>query len=108
MNWSTRPRTRRCRPASRWRTTGCASSLDQGVVRVPIPVDPRQRLRDYGQGHVLAWWDELSDEQRRGLLDQLRALNQEQLQRLYADRDHAVAVPTADRIAPPPIIRQDA
>ena len=34
-----------------------------------IPDDLRQRLRQYGQEHVLAWWDQLGDGERR-LLDE--------------------------------------
>jgi UDP-N-acetylglucosamine/UDP-N-acetylgalactosamine diphosphorylase len=75
---------------------------------VAVPPDLRQRLQAAGQEHVLAWWEELSDDQRRGLLEQLQALDLDELKRLYAARDHAFPVPSADRITPPPIIRRDA
>ncbi len=70
-----------------------------------VPDDLRQRLRQYGQEHVLAFWDTLGDPERRELLDQLRGLNLEQFRGLYAARDKTYALPSADRIAPVPIAR---
>src|SRR5437660_9928892 len=75
---------------------------------VPIPAGLRQRFHEYGQEHVFAWWDQLSDDQRRDLLNQLQALDLEQLKQLYAKRDHTVSLPSADRIAPVPVIPIDA
>jgi UDP-N-acetylglucosamine/UDP-N-acetylgalactosamine diphosphorylase len=72
---------------------------------VEVPEDLRQRLRQYGQEHTLAWWTRLSDPERRSLLDQLTRLDLEQLQTLYADRDKVFAVPAPERIAPIPVIR---
>src|SRR5262249_37722655 len=62
----------------------------------------------HGQEHVLAAWDRLNDDQRRELLSQLQALDLAQLRQLYDKRDHAIAVPSADRIAPVPVIGMDA
>jgi UDP-N-acetylglucosamine/UDP-N-acetylgalactosamine diphosphorylase len=73
-----------------------------------VPDDLRQRLQKYGQEHVLAWWDRLSDEERRGLLDQLRGLDLEQLKTLYANRDHSFAVPPPERIRPVPVLPAEA
>jgi UDP-N-acetylglucosamine/UDP-N-acetylgalactosamine diphosphorylase len=73
-----------------------------------IPDDLRQRLQKYAQEHVFAGWDRLSDEERRGLLDQLRGLDLEQLRTLYANRDHSFAVPSMERIQPIPVIPHDA
>jgi UDP-N-acetylglucosamine/UDP-N-acetylgalactosamine diphosphorylase len=56
----------------------------------------------------LAGWDRLSDEERRGLIDQLRRLDLRQLRELYAQRDHAFAVPPPERIRPVPVIPADA
>jgi len=70
-----------------------------------VPDDLRQRLQTYGQEHVLAGWDCLSDEESRGLLDQVRGLDLEQLRTLYANRDHSFAVPPPERIQPVPVIR---
>jgi UDP-N-acetylglucosamine/UDP-N-acetylgalactosamine diphosphorylase len=67
-----------------------------------------ERLHEYGQGHVLAAWDRLNDTERRGLLAQVRALDLAQLRQLYEKREHAVQVPSSDRIAPVPVIGIDA
>ncbi len=72
-----------------------------------VPDDLRQKLRDHGQEHVLAWWGDLDDADRRTLLDQLRGLDLDLLKRLYADRDRALHVPAPERIAPAPIIPHD-
>jgi UDP-N-acetylglucosamine/UDP-N-acetylgalactosamine diphosphorylase len=72
-----------------------------------VPSDLRQRLQDYGQAHVLARWDRLTDDERRALLGQLQALDLYQLRRLYEKRDHAVSLPTPERIAPVPVIGID-
>src|SRR6516162_7197313 len=73
-----------------------------------IPTDLRQRLHEHGQEHVLAAWDRLNDDERRGLLSQLQALDLVQLRQLNDKRDQAIAVPSADRIAPVPVIGKDA
>ena len=73
-----------------------------------IPTDLRQRLHEHGQEHVLAAWDRLNDDERRGLLSQLQALDLVQLRQLNDKRDQAVGVPSADRIAPVPVIGKDA
>src|SRR5690349_5585316 len=72
---------------------------------VPLPNDLRERLRQYGQEHVLRWWDRLGDAERRGLLDQLRAIDLNQLRQLYAQRDATFSVPAAERIRPIPVAR---
>jgi UDP-N-acetylglucosamine/UDP-N-acetylgalactosamine diphosphorylase len=74
---------------------------------VTVPSDLRQRLREHGQEHVLAWWEQLSDNERQALLDQLRALDLEQLRRLYARREQGHALPPAERIRPIPVDRLD-
>jgi len=73
-----------------------------------VPDDLRQRLRQYRQEHVLAWWDHLSEAERGELLGQVQALDLGQLDRLYADRDRAYAVPSAADIAPVPVVPADA
>ena len=60
---------------------------------IAIPDDLRQRLQRFGQDHVLADWDRLSDQERRRLLDELGGIDLEQLRTLYARRDHAYTVP---------------
>jgi UDP-N-acetylglucosamine/UDP-N-acetylgalactosamine diphosphorylase len=70
-----------------------------------VPDALRRQLREYGQDHVLAWWDALDDAGRRGLLEQVEALDLPQLRDLYARRDNAFPLPASDRIAPVPVIR---
>src|SRR5262249_8559531 len=82
--------------------------LTQGTsLMPPVPDELRQRLRQYGQEHVLAWWGELSEAEQRELLDQLRGLDLEQLRKLYAAREETYTLPTPDRIAPVPIAQLD-
>jgi UDP-N-acetylglucosamine/UDP-N-acetylgalactosamine diphosphorylase len=73
-----------------------------------VPNDLRQRLRENGQEHVLAWWDRLDETQRGQLLEQLQVLDLEQLQRLYVERDRSFPVPSPERITPVPVVRLDA
>lgn len=72
---------------------------------VEIPNEVRQRLRKYGQEHVLAWWQELTDDPRRALLEQVQEIDFEQLRQLYERRDHAVPLPDPQHITPVPVIR---
>jgi UDP-N-acetylglucosamine/UDP-N-acetylgalactosamine diphosphorylase len=72
------------------------------------PDDLTKRLNKYGQEHVLFGWERLTAEERAALVGQLQALDLEELRRLYAQRDNAVPVPSADRIAPLPGVLPDA
>jgi UDP-N-acetylglucosamine/UDP-N-acetylgalactosamine diphosphorylase len=74
---------------------------------VTVPDDLRQRLRQFGQEQVLRWWDRLSDPERRQLLDQLRALDLNQLRKLYDRRDATFPLPPVERIHPVPVARLD-
>jgi UDP-N-acetylglucosamine/UDP-N-acetylgalactosamine diphosphorylase len=71
---------------------------------VTVPEDLRRRLRQFGQEHVLAWWDALSDPVRRSFLEQLNRLDLEELQRLYAQRDQVFPLPAPERIQPIPVV----
>ncbi|MBY0523316.1 MAG: UDPGP type 1 family protein [Gemmataceae bacterium] len=73
-----------------------------------IPAALRQRLQQFGQEHVIDGWDRLADEQRQGLLAQLNAIDLEQMQRLYAQRDKVFAVPSPEKIAPVPVLQLNA
>jgi UDP-N-acetylglucosamine/UDP-N-acetylgalactosamine diphosphorylase len=68
----------------------------------------RQQLQRHGQEHVLAWYPELTDNERDSLLKQLQAIDLEQLQRLYRDRDQTFQLPPPEAIKPIPVIRLDA
>jgi UDP-N-acetylglucosamine/UDP-N-acetylgalactosamine diphosphorylase len=72
-----------------------------------VPNDLRERLRQFGQEHVLRWWDQLDDSGRRELLEQLRAIDLDQLRQLYARRDAALPLPAAEQIEPVPVTRLD-
>jgi UDP-N-acetylglucosamine/UDP-N-acetylgalactosamine diphosphorylase len=72
-----------------------------------IPQDLRQRLHQFEQDHVLAFWEQLGPSQREGLLMQLRSLDLEQLRQLYARRDKSDAVPPPEQIGPVPVIPHD-
>src|SRR6266404_3886064 len=73
-----------------------------------VPDEVRQKLSLYRQDHVLAWWDRLPDADRRGLLEQIRSLDFEQLRQLYTQRDKTYTLPPLDRIEPAPVIRMGA
>src|SRR5262249_54112721 len=82
--------------------------LTQGTSLMPtVPDELRQRLRQHGQEHVLAWWGELNEAEQRELLGQLRGLDLEQLRKLYAAREETYTLPAPDRIAPVPITQLD-
>jgi UDP-N-acetylglucosamine/UDP-N-acetylgalactosamine diphosphorylase len=72
-----------------------------------VPPELRRRLHIHGQEHVLAWWDRLDDAERQSLLDQVQALDLDQLQQLYAAGDHAFTLPAPERIMPAPVIGLD-
>lgn len=61
-----------------------------------------KKLRSHGQEHVLAWWPELTASERRELLEQVAAIDCEELGRLYQRRQQEQALPAAERIAPLP------
>jgi UDP-N-acetylglucosamine/UDP-N-acetylgalactosamine diphosphorylase len=72
-----------------------------------VPDDLRQKLRQYGQEHVLAWWPGLSAAEQENLLAQLRALDLDALRKLYESRDQTTALPALDELAPIPSARLD-
>src|SRR5262245_61176331 len=80
----------------------CRSSFDvaERNPMLSVPADLRQRLQRFGQEHVLAFWDHLNDDERRELLDQLKALDLEELQRLYGMRDQKGGLPSPAQIQP--------
>src|SRR5262249_25258550 len=72
-----------------------------------VPEDLRQRLRQYGQEHVLAWWPRVNDSERRELLDQIRGLDLDHLQHLYKEREKSFSLPPLEAITPIPSVRLD-
>jgi UDP-N-acetylglucosamine/UDP-N-acetylgalactosamine diphosphorylase len=75
---------------------------------IPVPDELRERLKQAGQEHVLAFWPRLDDAERRTLLSQVQGLDLAQLRALYASRDKAAATLDAARIEPVPVIGADA
>src|SRR4051812_17660056 len=65
-----------------------------------IPDDLRQRLAQFGQEHVLAWWPELTEAERRELTNQLQNLDLERLAALFAARDKTYTLPPEEVMAP--------
>ena len=72
-----------------------------------LPHDLREKLRNHDQKHVLIGWELLSDAERQGLIDQLRAIDFDQLDQLYQQRDHVHTLPAAERITPAPVTQLD-
>jgi UDP-N-acetylglucosamine/UDP-N-acetylgalactosamine diphosphorylase len=70
-----------------------------------VPADLLERLRRYGQDHVLRWWDDLTENERAALLDQLETLDLDQLRALYGQKDRVFELPSPERIQPAPVIR---
>jgi UDP-N-acetylglucosamine/UDP-N-acetylgalactosamine diphosphorylase len=73
-----------------------------------VPPDLRHKLRTYGQEHVLIGWESLDRAQREALLEQLRAIDFEELHQLYEKRDRPQELPPAEAIAPVPLVPHDA
>src|SRR5205085_10597331 len=102
-------RTGRCRYTicRSWCASACASRGEcsrEGPAMKTVPEAIHRRLRQYGQEHVLAWWDRLTDAERHDLMEQIEAIDLEQLRRLYAERDKGFAGWSRDKIAPVPVI----
>lgn len=67
----------------------------------------RRRVADVGQDHVFDFWDRLDDDERRGLLEELDALDFDEVSRLVkvhirGDGDHGQTLP---HLEPAPYIR---
>lgn len=65
----------------------------------------RTKLRRYGQEHVLAFWDRITDSQRAELIEQISRLDLEQLQDLFARRHEVFPLPASERMQPIPVVR---
>ena len=66
----------------------------------------RNRLAEFGQEHLLAFWDELTDDQRRGLAEQIAASISRRIAELI-EKQHQPAdfAALAARAEPPPAFR---
>src|SRR6266478_4065416 len=72
---------------------------------VKVPADILQQLRKTGQEHVLTWWDQLPEGERRELVDQLKGIHFDQLRSLFNQREWAVSLPASEKIQRVPVIR---
>lgn len=67
-------------------------------------IELQARLSQYGQSHLLQWWDELSDPQRISLFVQLDSIDYPLIARLFADQKSAEGSTSNDlaaRATPP-------
>lgn len=67
-----------------------------------------ERLERYGQGHLLAWWSDLTDAQQVRLQAEIAAIDFDQLSGLIGDlvRGESAAAVEPDRVQPIEVIRQ--
>jgi UDP-N-acetylglucosamine/UDP-N-acetylgalactosamine diphosphorylase len=65
------------------------------------------RLNRHGQSHLLRWWGELRDEERRGLAAEIASIDFKQLDRLIEDlvRHEPSAAPAAEQVQPIEVVR---
>src|SRR5207244_6473510 len=95
-----------------WQVQGVRPLFQHALIRrafpmAPVTEDVRQQLRQFGQEHVLRWWERLSDRERQELLEQVRTIDLEELRALYGRRDATFCVPAPERIEPIPVARLD-
>src|SRR5271166_5738687 len=67
-----------------------------------------ERLERYGQGHLLAWWSDLTDAQRVQLQEEIAAIDFDQLNDLIGEliRGESAAAVESERVQPIEVIRQ--
>src|SRR5262245_56483198 len=70
-----------------------------------VPYDLEEKLKQHGQEHTLAFWERLNDAERRELVQQLQAINLEQLGQLYQQGAKSFELPAEEKIAPVPVDR---
>jgi len=79
-----------------------------------LEIDPMydqlaSRLKQHGQQHVLAFWDQLDDAGRQTLANQIEKLDLDLIDRLYRDKSAQENwAELANRAVPPPAIRLNA
>ncbi|HLJ94885.1 MAG TPA: UDPGP type 1 family protein [Gemmataceae bacterium] len=72
-----------------------------------VPEEIQQRLRQFGQEHVLRWWDRLRDQERQELVDQLARIDLAQLRDLYSRRNASIPLPAPEQIQAIGVTRLD-
>src|SRR4051812_15149885 len=77
-------------------------SISEDLAMDRIPDTLERRLREHGQEHVLAGWNELDAERRRAFVGELERLDLPELMTLYDRRHEKTNLPTTESIAPLP------
>lgn len=101
-------------PRRRWLTRGilCGNRAVKGKAEVAVTYEQLQRrLTPYGQQHLLQFWDQLPDERRQHLAEQIAALDFSFLEKYAAQRtagDSESPGARAGRAKSPPAIRAGA
>lgn len=73
---------------------------------MPLRVSLKQRLEPYGQAHLIGFWDQLSDQQRQSLHDQIAAVDLGLIGSLYRGQvDQPDWAALARRASPPTAVR---
>lgn len=74
---------------------------------MPSDSNLSERLDRHGQGHLLRWWDELTDASRKSLAAEIAGIDLERLDDLIAELVHgeAAAAIEPDRVRPIEVIR---
>jgi len=67
-----------------------------------IPDDLHRLLKIHGQEHVFDFWHELTVDERRGLIEQIRTVDFGELRQLYARREETYTLPELHRLRPLP------
>lgn len=65
-----------------------------------IPPDLAHRLRLHKQDHVLAGWEKFTAETKSALITQMAGIDLQQIDSLFAERDHGPTLPASDHIRP--------
>src|SRR5262245_53106238 len=70
-----------------------------------VPYDLEEKLKQQDQEHVLAFWGRLSADEQRQLIQQLRAIDFDQLRQLYQQGAKTYELPAEEKIEPVPVLR---
>jgi UDP-N-acetylglucosamine/UDP-N-acetylgalactosamine diphosphorylase len=74
-------------------------------LNMQVPGDLLKRLQEFGQEHVLAWWDRIPHSEKKELLAQLETIDLRRLRDLYLNREQTFRLPSANEIGPIPAAR---
>ena len=72
----------------------------------PVSSDLWELLSEYGQEHLLTYWDQLNPTQQQQLESQLRAIDLSQINRLYQEATNVDSVAIDwSQVRPAPVMR---